>query len=159
MKKTIIILALFSFMLGGCSDKRNDFLGGLDKLKWHSDVSDVKTYMENQVKAEYSNYKINRNEKTLSMFFKGAEFAGVKVESWELKTKEGKFFEYIIRFPSENKNYERILKTLEAKLGRPNITEEAKAVWKKTSPEHADEKIVLRKFSDAVVLTAEAVED
>jgi hypothetical protein len=39
------------------------------------------------------------------------------------------------------------------------LTEEAKAVWKKTSPEHADEKIVLRKFSDAVVLTAEAVED
>ncbi len=159
LKKLLIASVLFGLLFVSCSGKKNELLGGLEKLKWHSDVSDMKNYMENDVKARYENYKVNRDEKTLSMFFNGGKYAGEEVSGWELKSKEGKFFEFTAKFPSDDELYERIKKVLTNKLGEPTISEKRKTVWKKESEEgNVKEKITLRKFADAVTLVAEAEE-
>jgi len=153
--KKIVYLSLVLLLIS-CANKR-EFLGGLENLKWNSDVTDIKNYMENTLRADYNGYKINRAEKSMSLFFSGSKFAGIDVNEWELKSRNGKFFEYTIKFPNTEKIFERINKTLVNKLGEPDRIEDKKYFWKRLDIENnLSEKISLRKFEDAVVLKVEA---
>lgn len=155
MKRVTLLSLAALILLFACSEHKNQWLGGLEKLKWHSDVTEMKNYMENDVKADYKKYKINRTEKTLSMFFEKGEFAGEKAEKWELKSKDGKFYSYSVFFPFNENTFEKIAKTLSAKLGEPDFADTHKKTWKRQTSEGLKEKITLRKFEDAIVLTAE----
>ncbi len=155
MKSKFFVLLLIFLVLGGCVKKTYETFGGLEKLKWGADVTDMKNFMENTKKAEYENYKINRDEKTLSMFFTGGDFAGEKAKKWELKSKDGKFFYFKIYF--EDGVYDRLKDVLNKKLGVPKINESGKTIWKEGGEnDEPSEKIILRQYEDEIVLTVEA---
>ena len=156
MKRMLLIS--FLIVLAACSPKHNKFLGGIEKLKWNSETSDIKNYMENEKHAEYVSYSFNRSDKALTLKFSGSDFSGAEVKTWELISNKGKFNGFKITFPPET-NYEAIKKTLLAKLGEPKKSEDGKTVWvNKIEKEHLKEKVILRRFEDGVILSAETEE-
>ncbi len=161
MKKFLRILSITIFVISiiSCSSKKEDTIGGLNKLKWGSDIPTVKSYLEKDINAKYDYYDMNSTSGVLSLRFTGSSFNNIPVKNWTFDILKGGLIGYEIQFAdssSTEQNYNILSSFIIDKIGEPDNKSDSRMSWSRVNSEKKyKEKITLRKYKNEITLKVE----